>query len=147
DQDTVSRRFLDRLVEAEQEVVIFSPYFIPDARMMESLRALRARGVSVRIVTNSLAVSDEPFAHIALERHQRELLTMGVDLYELSSTRVKLDTHLRTLFGASTGRLHAKLALVDRRIVHVGSLNLDSRSAHINTEIGVRLDSTAIAGM
>src|SRR5262245_48211403 len=35
DQDTVSRRFLDGLVDAQREVVIFSPYFIPDTRMME----------------------------------------------------------------------------------------------------------------
>src|SRR5262245_54175442 len=115
--------------------------------MMERLRSLLSRGVSVRIVPNSLAVSDEPFTHVALERHQRELLSMGVELYELSSKRVKRDTRLRTLFGASTGRLHAKMAVVDRHIVHIGSLNLDGRSAHINTEIGIRFESARIADM
>jgi putative cardiolipin synthase len=146
-QDTLAQRFLDRLGEAQREVVLISPYFIPDAATVERLRLLRARGVSVRIVTNSLAVSDEPFVTIALERHQRELLSMGVGLYELSTDRVKLDANLRTLFGASIGRLHAKMALIDRHIVYVGSLNLDGRSAHINTEIGVRVESAVVADM
>src|SRR5262249_16287791 len=39
------------------------------------------------------------------------------------------------------------LALVDRRLVYVGSLNLDPRSAHINTEVGVRIESPEIAAM
>jgi phosphatidylserine/phosphatidylglycerophosphate/cardiolipin synthase-like enzyme len=147
EQDTLSRRFLNRLDEAQREVVILSPYFIPDPRMIERLRGLRARGVSVRIVTNSLAVSDEPFASIALERHQRELLAIGVELYELSSAREKLDSNLRALFGSSIGRLHAKMALIDRHIVYVGSLNLDARSAYINTELGMRVESASIAHM
>jgi phosphatidylserine/phosphatidylglycerophosphate/cardiolipin synthase-like enzyme len=123
DQETLTHRFLDRLGEAQREVTLLSPYFIPDAAMMERLQSLRARGVSIRVVTNSLAVSDEPFVSVALERHQRELLSIGVDLYELSSTQVKLDSNLRTLFGASIGRLHAKMAVIDRHIVYVGSLN------------------------
>jgi putative cardiolipin synthase len=147
DQETLTHRFLDRLGEAQREVILLSPYFIPDAAMMERLRSLRARGVSIRVVTNSLAVSDEPFVSVALERHQRELLSIGVDLYELSSTQVKLDSNLRTLFGASIGRLHAKMAVIDRHIVYVGSLNLDGRSARINTEIGVRVDSAPVADM
>jgi putative cardiolipin synthase len=147
DQGTLARRFLDRLGEAQHDVLLLSPYFIPDAAVMERLRSLRARGVSIRVVTNSLAVSDEPFVSIALARHQQELLSIGVDLYELSSTRVKLDSNLRTLFGASIGRLHAKMAVIDRHIVYVGSLNLDGRSARINTEIGVRVDSAAVADM
>jgi phosphatidylserine/phosphatidylglycerophosphate/cardiolipin synthase-like enzyme len=145
--DTVSRRLVERLDEARKEVVLFSPYFIPESRMIERLRALRARGVSVRIVTNSLAVSDEPFANIGLERHQRELLSMGVELYELSADRVKVDSTLRTLLGSSIGRLHAKMAIVDRHVVYVGSMNLDGRSARINTEIGLRIESASVAGM
>jgi phosphatidylserine/phosphatidylglycerophosphate/cardiolipin synthase-like enzyme len=147
DKDTLARRFLDRLGEAQSEIVLLSPYFIPDKAVVEHLGLLRARGVSVRIVTNSLAVSDEPFVTVALARHQRELLAMGVELYELSSDRLKLERDLRTLFGASIGRLHAKVAVVDRQFVYVGSLNLDGRSARINTEIGVRIESATLADM
>ena len=136
-----------RLREAQHEVVLFSPYFVPDANLMEHLRALRARGVSVRGITNSLAVIDEPTTTIALERHQRALLAIGVELSELSSERIRHDGHLQMLLGSSIGRLHAKMALIDRRMVYVGSLNLDSRSANINTEIGLRIESAEIASM
>ena len=101
----------------------------------------------MRVVTNSRGVSDEPFTHIGLERHLHELLGMGVELYELSGDRVRQDSHLRMLLGSSTGRLHAKLAVIDRHVVYIGSMNLDGRSAHINTEVGVRLESALVAAM
>ena len=145
--DTLAHRFLNVLAEAHDEVFLFSPYFIPGPDVLARLRALRAGEVSVRVVTNSLAVSDEPLVFVGLQRHQIELLTMGVELYELSSTRLKLDTTLRKLLGSSTGRLHAKLGFIDRKTVLVGSMNLDPRSANLNTEIGVRVDSPALAAM
>jgi hypothetical protein len=88
-----------------------------------------------------------PVSSIALERHQRDLLAIGVELYELSSERIRHDGHLQVLLGSSIGRLHAKMALIDRRMVYVGSLNLDRRSANINTEIGVGIESAEIASM
>ena len=145
--DTLTHRFLLQLSEARHDVDLFSPYFIPGDEALERIRKLREQGVKLRVVTNSLAVSDEPLVSIRLERHQTELLRMGVDLYELSSTRLKLDRTLRGLLGSSTGRLHAKLALVDRSTVMVGSMNLDPRSATINTEIGVRVASPKLAEM
>ena len=63
---------------------------------------VRADGVAVRIVTNSLAISDEPLVSIGLERHQIALLNLGVDLYEMSSNRLKLDTTLKGLLGTTT---------------------------------------------
>ena len=145
--ETLAARYLGRIGMAETDVVLFSPYFVPDPQTTERLRALRERGVTVRVTTNSLAVSDEPLTTIALERHQRELLAMGVELYELSTEQVRQDLRLRTLLGSSIGRLHAKMGLVDRRYVYVGSLNLDRRSARINTEMGVRLESAEVAAM
>ena len=126
---------------------LFSPYFIPGKEALERIAKLRADGVAVHVVTNSLAVSDEPLVSIGLERHQTELLKIGVDLYELSSDRLKLDRTLKGLLGTSTGRLHAKLAFLDRRTVLVGSMNLDPRSSSINTEIGVRVVSPRLAEM
>jgi len=146
-EDTLTHRFMLQLSEAHTEVDLFSPYFIPGDDALARIRSLRERGVKLRVVTNSLAVSDEPLVSLRLERRQPELLTMGVDLYELSSERLKLDRTLRGLLGMSTGRLHAKLGLIDRRIVMVGSMNLDPRSASINTEIGVRVDSPQLAEM
>jgi cardiolipin synthase C len=102
--DTLTHRFLLLLSDARREVDLFSPYFIPGSEALERIAQLRADGVKLRVVTNSLAVSDEPLVSIGLEKHQTELLQMGVDLYELSSTRLKLDRTLRGLLGSSTGR-------------------------------------------
>jgi len=145
--DTLTHRFLLQLSSARHDVDLFSPYFVPGEEALERIRQLRERGVKMRVITNSLAVSDEPLVNIRLERHQTELLKMGVDLYELSSNRLKLDRTLRGLLGTSTGRLHAKIGLIDREIVMVGSMNLDPRSAIINTEIGVRVASPHLADM
>ena len=56
------------------------------------------------MVTNSLAVSDEPLVIVGLGRHQITLLKIGVDLYELSSNCLRLDCTLKGLFRALTGR-------------------------------------------
>ncbi len=145
--DTVTHRFLQLLGDAHSEVLLFSPYFIPGTEALDRIKGLRAAGVEVRVVTNSLAASDEPLVSIGLERHQTELLKLGVDLYELSSRRLKLDRSLRGLLGSSTGRLHAKMGFLDRKTVLVGSMNLDPRSDKINTEIGMMVRSPALANM
>ena len=145
--DTLAHRFLLRLDEAQENVLMISPYFIPGTEALARLKALSDRDVEVRVVTNSLAVSDEPLVSLGLEKHQMELLRSGVKLYELSSTRLKLDHTFRNLLGSSTGRLHAKLAFLDRRTVLVGSMNLDPRSSNINTEIGAMVQSRELAEM
>ena len=47
--------------------------------------------------------------------------------------------------GASLGRLHAKTAVIDRRIVYIGSMNLDPRSETGNTELGILVDCPELA--
>ena len=68
---------------------------------------------------------------------------MGVTLYELSPTLTRKSGALGD-FRSSLGRLHAKLAIVDRRWLMVGSMNMDGRSARSNTEIGIVIDSPAL---
>jgi cardiolipin synthase C len=143
--DTLTHRYLLQLSDTRHDAVLLSPYFIPGAEALARIGRLRADGVTVSIVTNSLAVSDEPLANVGLQRHQRKLLDMGVDLFELSSNRLKRDLTLKGLLGTSTGRLHAKVAFIDRRRVLVGSMNFDPRSSTINTEIGVRIESARLA--
>ena len=49
------------------------------------------------------------------------------------------------LFGTSLGRLHAKLVVIDRKVSFIGSMNLDPRSATINTELGAVIHSPQLA--
>jgi cardiolipin synthase C len=111
---------------------------------VQAFGELRRRNVKVTVITNSLAANDEPLVHTGYARYRVALLRSGVDLYELSPTRIQRNRRLG-FPGASLGRLHAKLAVIDRSIVFVGSMNLDPRSASKNTELGIIVDSPALA--
>jgi putative cardiolipin synthase len=141
DRNTVAAELLDILEHAEREVLMVSPYFVPGRVGMDSIRRLRERGVAVGLVTNATGSSDEPVVSLGYERHRIEMLRLGARLYEVSSAQLKRDETLRTVLGSSIGRLHAKIGFIDRRIFLAGSLNLDARSALINTEIGVGVES------
>jgi putative cardiolipin synthase len=101
--------------------------------------------VKVTVLTNSLAANDEPLVHTGYARYREALLRSGVDLYELSPTRVVERNKRLMIPGASKGRLHAKTAVIDRNLVFIGSMNLDPRSANKNTELGIIIESPELA--
>jgi putative cardiolipin synthase len=129
---------------ANDEVVVASPYFVPGPEGMEAIRELRKRGVKLRLVTNSLAATDEPLVHVGYARYRKAMLQVGCDIREIGPGLVREHSHLDP-FGRSLGRLHAKIAIIDRRFVFVGSMNFDSRSQWLNTEIGVVIESPELA--
>jgi putative cardiolipin synthase len=141
---TVRAFVADAIQSARQEVLIISPYFIPGELGMDAMRRLRAAGVSLTLLTNSLASTDEPSVHGGYRRYRRELLAAGVDIYELSPTLAKQAKSLGR-FGNSTGRLHAKVTVIDSSRLFIGSMNLDTRSERYNTELGVLIESPALA--
>jgi len=141
---SVTYNLFEVIRAAKKEVVMSSPYFVPGELSLQMMRDLRAKGVSVAVMTNSLASTDEPVVHIGYAAHREELLHMGVELYELSSSRV-MSNPRPFLFGKSLGRLHAKLAVIDRTGLFIGSMNLDPRSASINTELGAVVISPPLA--
>jgi putative cardiolipin synthase len=129
---------------ARQEVLIVSPYFVPGDVGMPMMATAARAGVQTRIITNSLATTDEPLAHHYYARYRVDMLKLGVQINELGVDAVQRSRGFG-LFGASTPRLHAKVAMIDRRHLLVGSVNLDARSAIGNTELGVAIDSPALA--
>jgi cardiolipin synthase C len=143
-QDSVAAQLVRTLAQVQREIILVTPYFVPGQFGMERIRELRARAVDVRIVTNATAASDMPVVGIGYERHRAEMLRLGVRLFEVSDERIKHDGRLRRLFKSSSGRLHAKMGFIDRQVLLVGSLNLDARSALINTEIGIRVEDPAL---
>jgi len=127
------------ILSAQQEVLLISPYFIPSERGLNGLCSLAGKGVRVRILTNSLASTDVPIVHAGYARYRPRLLVCGVELYEL---RPGMKTIRR---GWSSGAsLHAKAVIVDRRMLIIGSMNLDPRSRNLNTEVAVRIDSPVL---
>jgi len=146
-RDTVTSRFIGRMHDARSELLLISPYFIPGPNGLRGLREARQAGVEVRVVTNAIGTSDEPLVNLGYERYRNELLRMGVKLYELSASQLVRDPDVKRALGGSQGRLHAKMAFIDRQTVLVGSMNLDLRSAYTNTEIGIAVRSPELAGM
>jgi len=77
--------------------------------------------------------------HTGYRRYRPEMLALGVNLYELSPQKVSRSLRLGR-FSTSIGRLHVKGTAVDRRWLLVGSVNLDGRSAVLNTELTINID-------
>ena len=142
--DSLAYQALMKIWTADSEVTITSPYMIPGKLGIAAFEALREKRVKVTVLTNSLAATDEPLVHTGYVRYRGRLLDAGVDLYELSPTRAQSAKRLG-LFGSSVGRLHAKTAVVDGDKVFIGSMNLDPRSRTQNTELGVFVESDALA--
>jgi putative cardiolipin synthase len=70
--------------DAQFEVYVISPYFIPGLIGIESLRLNHRNGVRLRLLTNSLAATDEPAVHAGYLAFRRELLELGMEIHELS---------------------------------------------------------------
>ncbi|MCC7326189.1 MAG: phospholipase D family protein [Burkholderiales bacterium] len=131
----------------EKTLDIVSPYFVPGAGGTEHLAALAKRGVTVRILTNSLAASDEKSVHSGYAKRRRDLLQAGVLLYEIKPNLTKQKGESGNRFGSgSSSGLHAKTLAVDRSRIFVGSFNFDQRSVRLNTEMGLVIGSPVLAG-
>ncbi len=141
---SVTERTLALMTSANFKVQAASPYFIPGKDGMAMLKSVTRRGVTVTVLTNSLAASDEPLVYLGYARYRNDMLKLGVVLYELSPVLARRAGTFGD-FRDSIGRLHAKTATIDERWVFVGSMNLDSRSARVNTENGLIIDSPALA--
>jgi putative cardiolipin synthase len=138
---TLAQRWYATMESAKSQLLVISPYFIPGDKGMERIRAARARGLPITIITNSLADTDEPLVNVNYNSYRVALLQAGVELFEVSSRQMKRNKLMRRALRNAQGRLHGKLALIDREWVLLGSMNLDPRSALLNTEFGVRVRS------
>jgi putative cardiolipin synthase len=145
DVDSVRYNVIEMMRRARKEVVITSPYLIPGEAGLETFRnSVQRYGVKYTLVTNSLAATDEPVVHTGYRRYRPEMLKLGMNLYELSPQKVSRSLRLGR-FSTSIGRLHAKSAVVDKERVFIGSMNFDPRSDQHNTEMGLFIQSPALA--
>jgi len=140
-------RVREAIAGAQSEVAVSSPYLVPRKKGMDLIRHLAANGVKVTVLTNSMAANDSIFAHAGYARYRRAMIRAGVELYELSPARAGAPKRAKGGMGAaaSLGRLHTKAVVIDRTSVYIGSVNLDPRSADKNTELGVWIESPALA--
>ena len=141
----IAPQLKDMLDGAQHQALLISPYFVPGEKGVTYLSGLAQRGVTIKVLTNALAATDEPEVHAVYSRYRVPLLEAGVDLFELRPIpgRPRGSAH-----GTSSGEsLHAKSMIVDQRMVFVGSMNLDARSRKLNTEMGVIVDCADLAAV
>ncbi|QEW21040.1 Putative cardiolipin synthase YbhO [Marinibacterium anthonyi] len=132
--------------EATTSLDLVSAYFIPGPRGAELLEAMARKGIRVRVLTNSLEATDVMPVHAGYMRYRQGLVDSGVELLELRSMREEhANRTLPQLLAGSASGLHAKVFGFDAARVFIGSYNLDPRSARLNTEMGVLVDSPAMA--
>lgn len=115
---------------ARESVLIESPYLVPTKAFQESLRRALARGVSVRILTNSLGTTDNLWPQAVYVGEKKDLVRQGVELWEYSGPEC----------------LHTKAGLIDGETAIVGSYNLDPRSERLNTELALVFQDRPLAG-
>jgi cardiolipin synthase C len=129
---------------ASEEVTVISAYFVPGKQGVSLVRDLVARGVHVRILTNSLATTDSPLVHIGYSRYRLDLLKAGVELYEMRAVLGQKKVRFHP-FRSSRASLHAKSIVIDHKTVFIGSMNMDARSARTNSELGLVIRSAGMA--
>jgi len=140
-ENWLMQQVLPLMAAAEEKIEITSPYFIPGDAGVEALVGLAQNGVSIDILTNSLAATDVAAVHGGYAPYRKRLLRGGVALYELRPTPGIRDFSLR---GSSNASLHTKAFTVDGRLGFIGSLNFDPRSSSLNTEMGVLFEIPAL---
>ena len=130
-----------------QKLTIISSYFVPTNDGVNTLVSLAKQGVEVKILTNSFNATDVTAVHSGYAEWRRDLLTAGVQLYELKAIASEEDREnkLWRARSQSSTSLHAKTFAVDTHHVFVGSYNVDPRSANINTELGVLINDDQLA--
>jgi putative cardiolipin synthase len=155
--DTLIDGLLTLMDQARQEVLIISPYFVPGAAMMEQFGRMRAKGVRIRVLTNSLASNDAPAAHAGYARYRKDLVTLGIELYEMRADQEGTVGGMGSTAGFGSGRaggskgsssrasLHSKAVVIDKRLAVIGSMNLDLRSQLKNSEVALLIRSTAVS--
>ncbi|WP_232306004.1 cardiolipin synthase [Pontibacillus litoralis] len=108
--------FHEMIEEAEQEICIGTPYFIPSERLFQSLLAALKRGVHVHVIVPMK--SDHPLVKEAGLHYLYRLRAAGGDVYFFD-----------------LGFYHAKVFIVDQKYCDIGTANFDRRSLYLNQEI------------
>ena len=144
----VAKHLLQLVENSQQEILIESAYFVLSESTLDLVNQLRSRGVRVRALTNSMTSNDVLPNHASYAMVRKDMLEHGIELFEL---RPDAESCLEILGNKeycdedSFLSLHAKSAVFDRKTVYIGSLNFNLRSAYLNTEVGMFIDSPVLA--
>jgi putative cardiolipin synthase len=158
-EDLLFPRLTEIVGVPQTSLALISGYFVPTKAGVEAFAAMARRGVRVEILTNSLEATDVPVVHAGYAPWRETMLKAGIALYEMHQTKRGTRPSRRilgvsgsgsglgtgTVVGGSATALHAKTFAVDDQRVFVGSFNFDPRSARLNTELGLVIDSPTLS--
>lgn len=126
--DCIQQILLQAIYQAEKNLVLTTPYFVPDDPLVAALQSAAARGVSVQLIIPER--NDSRMVNFASNAFLEELLVSGVEIYRFQK-----------------GLLHTKSVLVDDALALIGTVNLDRRSLWLNFEATLLIDDHAFATM
>lgn len=154
-EEHLNFQMISHLEKPEHSVDLISAYFVPQKEGTEKLMELAKNDVHVRVLTNSFKANDVALVHAFYGKYRKDLLKSGVNLYEFLPALPEAELNKNTkelvrqaklsMKGLSRSSLHAKLMAIDEKQVFIGSFNFDPRSANLNTEIGVLINSPPLA--
>jgi cardiolipin synthase C len=135
---------------AKISVLIQSPYLVTTEASQLLFKEAIDRGVRIKILTNSLASTDNLEAFSGYLRDREKLLEIGVKIYEFKpdaairyevmTGALQKEIGYQPIFG-----LHAKSMTIDDKIAVIGTYNLDPRSVNLNTECVTIIRDSKIA--
>ncbi|MCJ7501146.1 phospholipase D-like domain-containing protein, partial [bacterium] len=131
--------------EMKEELLMEMAYFVPGKRGVFNMKEYVERGVKVKILTNSMASNNVTTAHAGYAKYRKSLLEAGVELHEYRPDAADRKDWAPVAEEADT-QLHSKTFVIDRKIVFVGTYNLDPRSKVLNTEMGLLIRDPGFAG-
>jgi cardiolipin synthase C len=148
DSEQIYHQMLSLMGEPKEHLELVSAYFVPTEWGANYLSQRAQNGIDIRILTNSFLANDVPVVHAFYQKYRQQLLKNGIKLWEF---KPYIDRPERTWYERMTGNiipaknkntssLHAKFFDIDG-MVFIGSFNFDPRSAHLNTEVGLVVES------
>lgn len=150
-EQLIYNQILKKMGQPQQEFDLVSAYFVPTQQGSDYLAKLAKSQVKVRLLTNTLVANDVALVHAFYQKYRKPLLQSGAKLYEF---KPYIEREQRTWYeimtgniipakGKNTSSLHAKFFDVDDK-VFIGSFNFDPRSVHLNTEVGLMVESNEL---
>jgi putative cardiolipin synthase len=144
-----TNRLINAVKSAKHSILIQSPYLIMPEGGIDLFESLVARGVRIRISTNSLASTDNIPAFSGYHGQRDDLLEAGVELFEFKPYPKVRETLIERYPSLADKNpifaIHAKSMVIDDKTIFIGTFNLDPRSANLNTEVGVLINSYELA--
>ena len=123
---TIMEAYFGMITNARKEVLITTPYFVPNESILNAIKITSKSGVKIKIIIPKKP--DIKTAYFASQTYLKGLLQSGVEIYYYTK-----------------GMMHSKTMVIDEAISTVGSTNFDQRSFSLNAEVNAFILDVGIA--